>query len=722
MSRESVSISRRRFLVGTAAAGAGLTVAMRLPLGLSAAQAAGGDQAEVNAWVLVEPDDTVIIRIARSEMGQGTLTGLAQLVAEELECDWDRVTWEFPTPGESLARGRPWGSFSTGGSRGIRGSQQYVREGGALARELLIQAAAERWDVPSDQCWARDSVITHEPSGKTLRYGEVAQRAAELEMPAEVQLKDPAEWRLVGHSVARLDTQDKVTGKLKYGADIRMPGMLQAAIHACPVHKGKRKAFKADKAQSMPGVRAVLPVGEDAVAVVAESWWQAKQALETVEIEWDVGVLGSVDSASIRAALEAGLEADDAFVGNSRGDATDTLAAGKRTLTADYSFPYQNHATMEPMNATALWTEDRCEAWAPTQNGESALETVISASGLFPEQCEVHKQMLGGGFGRRAANDYLEQAVQIARQMPGTPVKLLWSREEDMRRGYFHPITRGRLHAALDDNGDVEALHVRIAGQSILAGMRPDRGEVKDPVVFQALDADGDHPFIYGVPNFLADHAMHNPHFRPGFWRGVNINQNVFYVESFMDELAREAGRDPLEMRRRLLKDNPKALAVLEEVASNAGWGRELPAGHGLGLAVCNAFGSYVAACAEVAVEDGELSMKTIWAATDPGYAVNPQQIEAQVAGSFAYGLSAALYEELSVKEGRVEQENFDTYPSMTLAQMPDVKVSVMPSGGFWGGVGEPTIAVAAPAVLNGIYAATGVRIRELPVKDQPLA
>jgi isoquinoline 1-oxidoreductase beta subunit len=722
MSRQTVAISRRRFVLGGAGAAAGLALGLRLPAAQAGAEEAAG-AAEVGAWVLVSPDDTVTIRVVRSEMGQGTLTGLMQLVAEELECDWNRVIWEFPGPGESLARDRVWGSFSTGGSRGIRGSAQYVREGGAIARELLIAAAARRWGVPATECTARNSVVTHGASGRSATFGELALAASTLELPQQVTLKDPSEWHTVGRSVPRVDTRGKVTGELTFGADLSLPGMLHAAIHACPVHGGRRGTVNADKARAMPGVRAVLEVGEDAVAVVAESWWQAKKALETVTVEWQTGDLTAVNSATIRAMLEEGLGAEDAVIGNERGDALQAISKSPRTISADYSYPYQNHAPMEPMNATALWREDRCEAWVPTQNGETALQAVAEAAGLPPARCEVHKLLLGGGFGRRARHDFVKQAVQIARQLPGTPVKLLWSREEDMRRGYYHPITRGRLTASLDEKGNVEAMHVRIAGQSILAYLRPELVESRgmDPGVFQALMADGDHQFVYGIPRLLADHAMRNPHLRPGFWRGVNINQNVFYLESFIDELAVAAARDPLEFRRAMLGDNPKALAVLETVAEKAGWGRELPPGRGLGLAVCKAYGSYVAACAEVSVVDGRLRMHKLWAATDPGYAVNPQQIEAQVAGSFVYGLGAALYSECTVAEGRVEQENFDTYPAMTLAAMPEVDVTVMPSGGFWGGVGEPTIAVAAPAVLNGVYAATGVRIRELPVKDQAL-
>lgn len=720
---EVVDISRRRFVIGTAVGGAGLSVGLSLAACQAAEQPLPAD-GEINAWVVIGSDDQVTIRVARSEMGQGTLTGLVQMVAEELECDWDKVSWEFPTPGQSLERNRPWGSFSTGGSRGIRGSHQYVREGGALARELLIAAAAEQWSVSAKDCTASKSVITHEPSGRTLSFGAVAAKAATLSVPDEVALKDPKDWKVIGAGLPRLDTADKVTGALRYAADIKLPGMLYATTFTCPVHGGKRASFNGDKAQSMPGVRAVLPIADDAVAVVADSWWQAKTALDAVDIEWDTGAPGQVDSAGIRDMLIDGLSADEAYVGHDRGDALELLAEAEDTISADYSFPYQNHAPMEPMNATVVWTEERCEAWVPTQNGEGALDALADGVGMLPEQCEVHKTILGGGFGRRANHDWLVQAGLIAKAMPGTPIKMLWTREEDQRQGRLHPVTRSRMTAKLGEDGLPEALHMRISGQSIMAALRAPLGEERiDPVVFQAVSPEGDHALIYDFDNFLADHAMRNPHLRPWFWRGVNINQNVFYMESFIDEMARKAGIDALTYRRRLLeKTSPEGLAVLNSVARRAGWGRELPANSGLGLAVCKAFGSYVAACAEVSVDDGKLNMKKIWAATDCGHAVNPQQIEAQVAGSFVYGLSAALYSEITVKDGAIQEQNFHTYPSMKIAAMPEVETEVLASGGFWGGVGEPTIAVAAPAVLNAVYAATGVRIRELPVKDQALA
>jgi isoquinoline 1-oxidoreductase beta subunit len=676
----------------------------------------------------VQPDERVIIRIARSEMGQGTLTGLAQLVAEELEADWSKVTTEYPTPGQNLARKRVWGNFSTGGSRGIRESQDYVRKGGAAARMMLLQAAADEWKVPAAECRAAEGVITHAASGRRTTYGKVAAAASKLTPPENVTLKDPKDWKLSGKRLARLDTVDKTTGKQIYSADFALPGMLNAAIKDCPVFGGKVKGFDTAKVTSMPGVRRVVPVGDSAVAVVADTWWHAKKALDALPIEWDFGANAGVQQASIQAAVRSGLDAEQAAVGNTQGAARAALAGAARRIEAVYSYPFQNHATMEPMNATARWTPERCEVWTSTQNGEAALAAAAEAAGLPPAQCEVYKLLLGGGFGRRGMTDYVRQAVAIARQLPGTPVKLLWSREEDMTHGRYHPITACKLTAGLDAQGKLQALHMRIAGQSILAAVFPQNvRDGRDPVVFQGLNAGGGEAMIgYTIPNLLVDHAMRNPHVPPGFWRGVNLNQNTIYLECFLDEIAHATGKDPLTLRRELMANHPKHLAVLEAVAQRVGWGRPAADIGGQkvfrGLAQCHGFGSYVAACAEVSVSsDGVLKVHRIVAATDCGHAVNPQQIEAQVEGSFVYGLSAALYGECTVKDGRIEQTNFDTYPVLRIHEMPKVETIVMPSGGFWGGVGEPTIAVAAPAVLNAIFAATGKRIRDLPLKNQSL-
>jgi isoquinoline 1-oxidoreductase beta subunit len=713
-------LDRRSFIIGSSAVGAGLVLGLKLPFGGDVVRAQDGTP-EINAWVVVRPDDTVVVRVARSEMGQGTITGLAQMVAEELECDWSKVTTEYPTPGQSVKRKRIWGDFSTGGSRGIRMSHQYVREGGAAARMMLVQAAANAWNVPVAECSAANSVITHRPSGRTTTYGKVAEAAARLTPPEKPALKDPKDWKLIGRSVKRLDTLGKVTGAQVYGADLKLPGMLNAAIKDCPVFGGKVKSFEADRVKGMPGVRHVLQVGDSAVTVVADTWWQAKTALDALPIVWDEGPNAKVSSASIARMLEEGLGADQAFVNNQNGDAKAAIAGAAKKIEAVYAYPFQNHAPMEPMNATAKYTPERCEVWVPTQNGEAAFAATLAASGLPADRCEVYKINLGGGFGRRGAfHDYVTQAVLIARQIPGTPVKLLWSREEDMLHGKYHPVMQARLTGGLDANGKLTGLHIRLSGQSILTVVFPQMLQNgMDFLTFQGLHAKGDFAIGYTVPNLLVDHAMRNTHVPPGFWRGVNLNHNAIYVECFMDELAHAAGKDPLEFRRALMANHPKHLAVLNAVADRAGWGKPAPQGVHRGLAQMMAFGSYVAACAEVSVKDGnKVKVHRIVAATDCGYAVNPAQIDRQIAGSFVYGLSALFMEECTVKDGHMEQTNFTTYDSMRIRQMPKVESIVMPSGGFWGGVGEPTICVAAPAVLNAFFAATGKRLRTFPLKN----
>ncbi|MGM4888274.1 molybdopterin cofactor-binding domain-containing protein [Tardiphaga sp. 20_F10_N6_6] len=715
-------LNRRSFVLGTAAIGSGL--ALGIPFGGPTAVYAADGTPEVNAWVVIRPDETVVVRIARSEMGQGTLTGLAQLVAEELECDWSRVTTEYPTPGQSVARKRVWGDFSTGGSRGVRTSHDYVRKGGAAARLMLIQAAANEWAAPVSECATSKGVITHVPSGRTITYGKVAEAAAKLQPPADVKLKDPKDWTIAGKPLKRLDTVEKTNGKMIYGADIKLPGMLNAAIKDCPVFGGTLKSFDDSKILGMKGVKKVVRVGESAVAVVADTWWHAKSALEAMPVVWDDGKNASVSSESIAKWLQEGLDAaQPAFVGNKAGDVKAAFAGAAKTVEAVYAYPYQNHATMEPMNATVLYTPEKCEVWTGTQNGEAVFAAAVEASGLPSDKCEVYKIMPGGGFGRRGMTDYVRQAVAIAKQMPGTPIKLMWSREEDMLHGRYHPITQSKLVGAFDADNNLIGLHMRISGQSILASVRPEGMQNgMDPVTFQGLNASGEAAIGYTVPNLLIDHSMRNPHVPPGFWRGVNVNQNAIYLEGFMDELAHSVGQDPLEFRRKLMTKHPKHLAVLNAVAERIGWTTPAPQGVFRGICQHMGFGSYVAAATEISVTGGnKIKIHRIVAATDPGYAVNPWQIDRQIAGSFVYGLSALFYGECTVKGGRIEQENFDTYQSMTMKEMPKVESILMPSGGFWGGVGEPTICVAAPAVLNAYFAATGKRIRSVPLKNHDI-
>jgi isoquinoline 1-oxidoreductase beta subunit len=715
-------VNRRSFVIGSSAASAGLALGFHVPFDTDVAHADAVSSPEVNAWVVVKPDETVVIRIARSEMGQGTMTGLAQLVAEELNADWSKVTTEFPTPGQNVARKRIWGEFSTGGSRGIRESNKYVREGGAAARMMLIQAAATAWNVPAAECTAEKGVITHKASNRTVTYGKVADAAGKLEVPTNIALRDPKTWTIAGQPLKRLDTADKIVGKTIFGIDTRQPNMLYAAISACPVFGGKLQSVDDAHVADMPGVKKVVKVGDNAVAVVATSWWRAKKALESLPITWDNGENAKVSSASIADFLKEGLDAEQAFVGNQAGDVKATLAGAAKVVTATYSYPYQNHAPMEPMNATAIYTSDKCEVWCSTQNGEAALAVAAEASGLPVAQCDVHKTFLGGGFGRRGQSDFVRQAVLIAKEIPGTPVKLLWSREEDMTHCYYHPITQCKMTAGFDADKNLIALHMRISGQSILATVLPSRMDKdgKDPVTFQGLAPGGpEGAFGYNVPNLLIDHAMRNPSVPAGFWRGVNTNHNAIYVETFMDQLAHEIGEDPLAFRLKYLK--PKHAAVLKAVAEKAGYNTPAPKGVYRGISQIMGFGSYVAACAEVSVTNGNLKIHRIVGGTNSGHAVNPEQIARQVEGSFVYGLSAMLYGECTVRGGAIVQKNFDTYQVMHIDEMPKVEAIVMPDYEFWGGVGEPTIAVAAPAVLNAIFAATGKRIYNFPLKNNDL-
>ncbi|BAR59863.1 isoquinoline 1-oxidoreductase beta subunit [Bradyrhizobium diazoefficiens] len=587
---------------------------------------------------------------------------------------------------------------------------------------MLIQAAADSWKVPASECTAAKSVITHTPSGRTTTYGKVAEAAAKLMPPADVKLKDPKDWKLIGKGVLRLDTADKTTGTMVYGIDVKLPGMLNAAIKDCPVFGGKLKSYDEAKIAGMKGVKKVVTVGDTAVAVVADTWWHAKTALEALPIVWDEGDNAKVSSASIAKWLAEGLDnAQPAYVGNKNGDAKAAIAGAVKKVEAVYNYPYQNHATMEPMNATALYTAEKCEVWCGTQNGEAAFAATLEASGLPAEKCDVHKVMPGGGFGRRGQTDYVRQAVMIAKQMPGTPIKLLWSREEDMAHGRYHPITQCKMTGAFDADNNLVALHYRLSGQSILFSLRPEALQNgMDPAAFQGVAQSGEAAFGYSVPNLLIEHAMRNPHVPPGFWRGVNVNHNAIYMECFMDELAHAAGQDPLEFRRKLMGNHPKHLAVLNAVAEKIGWDKPAPQGVYRGIAQVMGYGSYVAGAAEISVTDGnKIKVHRIVASTDPGYVVNPAQVERQIAGSFVYGLSALFYGGCTVKDGKIEQTNFDTYNSMRINEMPKVESVMVPSGGFWGGVGEPTIGVAAPAVLNAYFAATGKRIRSVPLRDQ---
>ncbi|HET7731289.1 MAG TPA: molybdopterin cofactor-binding domain-containing protein [Usitatibacter sp.] len=720
--QKTPNLSRRKFIVSTAAAGGGLALGMHLPLGMAQQAAAAGS--ELNIWVVVKPDDTCVIRIARAEMGQGTLTGLAQLVAEELECDWKKVTTEPITPARNLAAKRAWGEMGTGGSRGIRTSHDYVRRAGAGARMMLVQAAANEWKVPAGELATANGVITHAASGRSVSYGKVAAAAAKLAPPdvKAIKLKDARDWKVAGQPLHRLDTADKLDGSKVYSIDVRLPGMLNAAIKQCPVFGGRLRSYDSSKVVEMRGVKGVVKVDDHTVAVVADTWWRARKALEAMPIQWDEGEGATANSASIARHLKGGLTAADAFALRNEGDVPRALQGAARKVEAVYSTPFLAHATMEPMNCTAKVTGDRVDIWVPTQNAEASLAAASEEAGVPLANCEVHRTDLGCGFGRRGGNqDYTRQAVAIAKQFPGVPVKMIWSREEDTTHDFYRPISQCKLTAGLDDKGNVTAMHIRVSGQSINAYVNPGSiADGKDRRQLQGLWAEpGDAQLGYTFPNLLVEYAMRNTHVPVGPWRGVNTNQNGVYMECFMDEVAKAAGKDPLEFRRQFMAKHPKHLAVLNAAAEKAGWGKPLPPGVHRGIAQFMGYFSYSAAVAEVSVSPkGEVKVHRMVLALDCGHAVNPHQIAAQVEGSVAYGLSATLFGENTIDKGRVVEDNFHKYRVLTLADMPKVETVLVPTHDFWGGVGEPTICVVAPSVLNAIYAATGKPVRDLPVKN----
>ena len=724
---KSAKLSRRKFVIGSAAAGGGLALGFSLPSGFGAAMAQGGAAnggSELNVWVAIKPDDTCVIRIARSEMGQGTITGLAQLVAEELECDWKKVTTEQITPGTNLARKRAWGDMSTGGSRGIRTSQDYVRRGGAAARMMLLQAAADEWKVPVGELKVANGIITHAATQRSVSYGKVATAAAKIEPPdpKSIKLKDPKDWTIAGKPLKRLDTADKLNGSKVYAIDVKLPGMLCAAIKDCPVFGGKLKSYDEAKIAGMPGVRKVVKVKDTGIAVVADTWWRAKAALDALPIVWDEGAGATQSDATIAEHLKEGLTASATNGSRQNGDAPKAIESAAKKVEAVYSTPFLAHACMEPMNATVKLSADKAEIWVPSQNVEASLAALSEASGVPLAKCDVYRLDLGGGFGRRGGTqDFVHQAVAIAKEFPDVPIKLIWSREEDQAHDFYRPISQCKLSAGLDADGKLVGLHVRVSGQSINATLN--QAAIvggKDTRQLQGFyEEPGDAQLGYSVPNLLIEYAMRNTHVPVGPWRGVNTNQNGVYMECFMDEVARAAGKDPLEFRRTLMSQHPKHLAVLNAAAEKGDWGKPLPPGVHRGIAQFMGYGSYSAAVAEVSVSDrGKVKVHRMVLALNCGHAVNPDQIAAQVEGSVAYGLTATLYGECKVKDGRMVDLNFDTYEIMRLAEMPKVETVIVSTHDFWGGVGEPTICVVAPAVLNAIYAATGKPVRSLPLKN----
>ena len=699
--------SRRTFLKQSAA----LTGAFALGIRGHSAMAAAGSAPEVTHWVVIQPDDTVIIRIARSELGQGSFTGLAQLVAEELECDWSKVRPEYADVNEHMRRKKIWKDMSTGGSRGIRDSHEYVRKGGAAAREMLIAAAARQWNVPASECKAQNSVVTH-ASGKRATYGQLASLASSMPIPEDPKLKDPKDWKIAGTSPARFDIPAKVNGSQIYAVDVRLPGMLHASILQSPVFGGFVKRVDDSKAKSMPGVKQIV-VSEEWVAVVASNWWQANQAVKALRVDWENGAKGEISSATIMNKLKQDIAAPSQPIARKDGDATQAFATAHKVLEAEYTTGYVNHATMEPQNATALYTPDGLEVWVGTQNGESSIAAASEASGLPLEKIQIHKMHAGGAFGRRGPHqDYTKQAVKIAMAMPGMPVKLMWSREEDMRQGRYRPVSLVKLRGALDRDGNWTAWEVRQADQSIAITVFPQF--VKDGIDQINTRVFRDNP--YAVPNFTNEYALNEFHVPPGFWRAVAHTNNPFYRECFIDELAHAAGKDPYAFRRPLLQGK-KDLAVLDAAAKAIGWDKPAKKGIHRGIAVVDSYGSYTAAAVELSVKGSVIDIQRVAVAIDSGHVVHPDAVKAQIEGGVIWGLSALMFEDITIEKGAVKQSNFGDYPLARMTHAPEVISVIVPSGGFWGGVGEPPIGGVIPAAMNALFSATGKRIRSLPLK-----
>ena len=707
---------RRSFLVGASVAGGGLALGFAIPSGADLEHPAT-HMAEINCWVTIAPDDAVTIRIARAEMGQGVMTGLAMLVAEELECDWKKVHTRFVSPVDNLRRGFVWGDLGTGASRSIATSQEYLRRAGATAREMLIAAAAARWGVTAAQCRAQNSKITHLRSGRTLRFGDVARDAAKIKPPENVALKNPADWKLVGTPQNRLDVFDKVAGRPVYAIDMRLPEMLYAAIQHCPIFGGTLKSVDENSIQGMKGVRRIVRM-PNAVAVVADSWWRAKLAVEALRVTWDDHGNRAHSSETICEFVRGGLDVSSAQVGRANGDVTAGFARAARRVQADYMVPFLAHATMEPQTCTAHVQPEKVEIWVPTQDASTALATAATAAGVPEEKVIVHRMMLGGGFGRRGTiQEFVGEAVFIAKEV-GQPVKLLWTREEDIKHDLYRPFGVARLEAGLGDDGIPVAWSIRLAGPSFVHSIVPNFKQTFSDNQFVSGLA---HEMPYEVPNYQVDYVIRQTSVPLGPWRGINYTQNAFYKECFVDEMAHAAGIDPYLYRRRLLAKSPRNLAVLDAVATRAGWGAQPPAGVFRGIALNEACGSYCAQVVEVSVDGGRVRVHRVVSAIDPGYVVNPLSVEMQIEGAVVYALTAALLGEITIEGGAAEQSNFNDYEIMRMAEVPKVETVIVPSGGFWGGVGEPAVPPVAPALYNAIFAATGKRLRSLPLKSHAL-
>ena len=704
----SKTLNRRTFLRVTAAGGAFL-VGGYVP-GLresSTAEAAG--VFEPNVWVKITADDTATIMLSMLEMGQGVMTSMPMLVAEELDLDWNRIKTEWAPADPRYGNPNFGGAQLTAGSNSVRGMWKVLREAGATARAMLITAAAQTWSVPENTLSTSKGEVIHAASGRRLRYGALVDKAAALPVPKDVALKSPEEFKLAGKSLPRLDIPEKVNGQAVFGLDVKRPDMLVARVVRCPVFGGTVESFNADKAKAVAGVRHVIRISSG-VAVVADSFWAASKGAQALEVKWNEGPLANLSSEEIMKKYAALAEQPGKFARND-GDAPAALKGNVRSFERVFEVPFLAHATMEPMNCTADARADRCDVWVPTQGQTASQEAAMAASGLPADAVKIHTTYLGGGFGRRGEADFVTDAVEASKAV-GKPVKVVWTREDDMKHDYYRPITYIRMWGAVDESGKPVAFMQRIVQQSLMKrlGSLPPNG-------VDFISVDGAATLPYDIPNIRIEYTETDPGVPYGFWRSVGASVQGFVVEAFMDELATTAGKDPYQFRRDLLTKAPRHRAVLDLVAGKSGWGDPLPAGHARGIALMEAFGSIIGQVAEVSVTNGVVKMHKLWCAVDCGWVINPDTVKAQMEGGTLYGLTAALKGEITVQNGRVMQNHFNDYQMIRHNEAPEVEVHIVPSSETPGGIGEPSTALAAGALVNAVSAATGRRVYKLPIR-----